>query len=141
MLNLNGTLIVQIVNFIVFLAIMNVIFFRPVGAAIARRRGYIDGLAHDIGKLQHDAKEVRGQAEQVRAQARRETEEAIARERVEIGHESDAILLQAQGEAAQIAARALVAVAGEVEAARQNEGQITDALAAEMVRRAIGAVA
>ena len=37
MLNLNLTLFVQIVNFIVFLAIMNVIFFRPVGTAIARR--------------------------------------------------------------------------------------------------------
>ena len=45
MLNLNATLIVQLVNFIVFLAILNVIFFRPVGAAIAKRRAYLDGLA------------------------------------------------------------------------------------------------
>ncbi len=48
MLNLDATVFVQIVDFIVFLAIMNVIFFRPVGAAIARRRAYIDGLKHDI---------------------------------------------------------------------------------------------
>jgi len=36
MLSLDGTLLVQLVNFIVVLAIINVIFFKPVGAAIAR---------------------------------------------------------------------------------------------------------
>jgi F-type H+-transporting ATPase subunit b len=141
MLTLNGTLWVQIINFIVFLAIMNAIFFRPVGTAIAKRRAYIDGLADDIAQLQHNAKELHTQADERRAQARRETEEAIAHERVEIGREADAIVIAAQGEAAQIAARAQVAVATELTNAQADEERLVDALANEMLRRAIGAVA
>lgn len=141
MLNLNATLIVQLVNFIVFLAILNVIFFRPVGAAIAKRRAYLDGLANDIVQLQHDARALRGRAEEHRAAARRETDEALARERVEIARETDAIVAQAQGEAAQIAARAQAEVVREVERARVEEARIVDALAGEMLRRAIGGAA
>jgi F-type H+-transporting ATPase subunit b len=141
MLTLNGTLIVQVVNFIVFLAIMNVIFFGPVGRAIARRRAYIDGLADDIAEMQHDIRTLRGQADERRAVARREADEAIARERVEIARESDAIVTQAQGEAAQIAAKAQLEVAREVEAARTDEARIVDALASEMLVRAVGGAA
>jgi F-type H+-transporting ATPase subunit b len=141
MLNLNGTLLVQIVNFIVFLAVMNVIFFGPVGRAIARRRAYIDGLANDIAQIQHDEKTLRGQAEEHRAAARREIDEAVARERVEIAREADAILTQAQGEAAQITAKAQLEVAREVETARADESRIIDALAGEMLERAVGGIA
>src|ERR1700730_14160101 len=88
MLSLDGTLIVQLVNFIVFLVILNEIFMKPVGAAIARRRAYIDGLMHDMEQLQRDAKELRGQAEARRLAARREAEDAIARARVAAGQEA-----------------------------------------------------
>src|ERR1700733_7531768 len=81
MLSLDGTLVVQLVNFIVFLAILNVIFFKPVGAAIARRRAFIDGLRHDIEQYHVEAKSLRGQAEARRAAAAREAGEGCARAR------------------------------------------------------------
>jgi len=139
-LELNATLLVQVVNFIVFLAIMNVIFFKPVGAAIARRRAYIDGLAHDIEQLQRESKSLRGQAEDRRAAARREAEETLAHARVDIGRESDAILIAAQERASGIVASAHAEVAKELEAARVQEPRIVDALASEMLGRALGGV-
>ncbi len=141
MLTLDGTLLVQLVNFIVFLVILNAIFFKPVGEAIARRRAYIDGLRHDIEQLQAEAKGYRGQAEDHRATARREADEAITRVRAEAGREADAIVIEAQGRASQISARAHAEVAREIAAARRDEGRIVDALAHEMLDRALGGVA
>jgi|SRR5580658_8716306 F-type H+-transporting ATPase subunit b len=141
LLSLDGTVVVQIVNFIVFLAIMNVIFFKPVGAAIARRRAYIDGLKHDIETLDQDAKSLRGQAEARRAAARREADEAIARARVAFGKETDAIVTEAQGQAMEIVRRARTQVEAEVQTARGQEPRIVDALAGEMVVRALGGAA
>ena len=50
LLSLDGTLVVQLVNFIIFLVILNVIFLRPVGTAIASRRAYIDKVGADIAR-------------------------------------------------------------------------------------------
>jgi F-type H+-transporting ATPase subunit b len=138
MLSIDGTLVVQLVNFIVFLAILNVIFFKPVGAAIARRRAYIDGLKHDIEQLQSDTKALRGQAEQHRIAARREAEEALAKARAEAGKETDAIVGAAQARATDITHDAQAEVAREVAAARQDEPRIVEALAREMLDRALG---
>jgi F-type H+-transporting ATPase subunit b len=137
LLSLDGTVVVQIVNVLVFLAIMNVIFFKPVGAAIARRRAYIDGLKHDIESLDQDTKSLRGQAEARRAAARREADEAIAQARVAFGKETDAIVSEAQGQAMEIVRRARTQVETEVQSARAQEPRIVDALAGEMVARAL----
>jgi F-type H+-transporting ATPase subunit b len=141
MLELDGTLLVQLVNFIVFLAILNVIFFKPVGAAIARRRAYVDGLKHDIEQLQTDAKSLRGQAEEHRAAARREADEAIGRARVEAGKEADAIVGAAQTRASEIVVQAHGEVARELTAARADEPRIVGVLADEMLARALGGLA
>jgi F-type H+-transporting ATPase subunit b len=139
-LTINGTLVVQLVNFIVFLAILNVIFFKPVGAAIARRRAYIDGLKSDIEALQADVKSLRGQAEQHRIAARRDADEAIARARAEAAKETDAIVAAAQARAAEITHEAHAEVGKEVAAARADEPRIVASLAGEMLERALGGI-
>ena len=48
LLSLDGTLVVQLINFLIFLVVLNAIFLKPVGEAIAKRRAYIDGVARDI---------------------------------------------------------------------------------------------
>jgi F-type H+-transporting ATPase subunit b len=141
MLDINGTLVVQLVNFIVFLAILNAIFFKPVGAAIAKRRAYIDGLKHDIEQLQSDAKTLRGQAEERRTAARRAADEAMARARVEAGAQADTVISVAQTRAAELVAEAQAEVVREVESARREEPRIVNALADEMLGRALGGLA
>jgi len=140
-LSLDGTLVVQLINFVVFLAILNVIFFKPVGAAIARRRAYIDGLKHDIEQLQTDAKALRGQADERRVAARRDADEAVARGRVEAGKEADVIAAGAQERAMGIVGAAHAKVADELQAARADESRIVAALADELLGRALGGVA
>jgi len=141
MLELNGTLFVQLINFIVFLSILNVIFMKPVGAAIARRRAYVEGVTHDIEELQGSVNEIRVQAEAGRLAARREAEEAIARARTAAAKEADAQLVAAQEQAAKIVAEAHAEVGREVASARAEEPRLVDSLARELVARAVGGAA
>jgi F-type H+-transporting ATPase subunit b len=141
MLAINGTLFVQLINFIVFLAILNVIFMKPVGAAIARRRAYIDGLTHDVEQLQTDVKELHAQADGRRLDARRAAEESLAQARAQAAKESDAQIVAAQERASEIVAKAHAQVATEIDAARADEPRVVATLANEMVSRALGSLA
>jgi F-type H+-transporting ATPase subunit b len=137
----HGTLLVQIVNFVVFLAIMNVVFFRPVGAAIAKRRAYIDGLAHDFASLETDAKALRGQADERRAVARRKADEILTAARAKASNEAEGIVSEATQKAQGLIDGAHRQVAHEMEAARAQEPALVAALANEMVARAFGSEA
>jgi F-type H+-transporting ATPase subunit b len=141
MLSLDWTLLVQLVNFIVFLAILNVVFFRPVGAAIAKRRAYIDGLAHDFESLQNDVKALRGQADDLRAAARRRGDEIVTAARAAASGEADAILVEATQKAQGLIDAAGRQVADEVAKARSQEPAIVAALSSQMVATAFGSEA
>ena len=43
-LRIDGTFFVQLVNFAIFFAVLNVVFLKPVGAAIRKRREYIESV-------------------------------------------------------------------------------------------------
>ena len=141
MLAIDGTLVLQLVNFLVFLAILNVIFFKPVGAAIARRRAYINGLAQDIESLQHDAKMLRDNAEDKRIAARRSVDEVIAAARAEASAEAEKIAGGAAAQAHTLVESAHAEVASEVATAHQAETALVASLAQVMLERAFGSEA
>jgi F-type H+-transporting ATPase subunit b len=138
LLSLDGTLVVQLVNFVVFLLILNAIFLKPVGAAIAKRRAYINGVASDIEQFEADIKALRGQAEEQRAVARREAEALIGEARAGAQAEGDAIVSDHQIQASALVAEAQATVALEVTAARAEEDAIVASLARTMLERAVG---
>jgi F-type H+-transporting ATPase subunit b len=137
-LSIDGTLIVQVVNFIVFIVLLNLVFLKPVGAAIAKRRAYIDGLARDSERGQGEARTLKGQAEERRAAARREAEAAIAKARVEAQHEAGETLAEYQSRAQGLVEDAQSTVAREIEAARAQEPQVVDSIAQTLLERALG---
>ncbi|HTJ27823.1 MAG TPA: hypothetical protein VMA36_16825 [Candidatus Limnocylindria bacterium] len=137
-LSIDGTLIVQVVNFIVFIVLLNLVFLKPVGAAIAKRRAYIDGLARDIERGQGEVKALRGQAEERRAAARRDAEAALAKARARAQNESVEALAEYQQRAQGLVEDAQRTVAGEVQAARTQEAQVVDSIAQTLLDRALG---
>jgi len=138
MLELNGTLLVQIVNFVVFLAILNAVFARPVGAAIAKRRAYIESLSGDFESLQADVKALRGQADERRIAARRKAGEVLTAARASASNEAGAIVGEATQKAQGLIDGAHQQVRSELEAARAQEPVLVAALANELVARAFG---
>jgi F-type H+-transporting ATPase subunit b len=138
LLSLDGTLVVQLVNFVVFLLILNAIFLKPVGGAIAKRRAYINGVAADIEQFEADIKALRVQAEEQRGIARREAEASIAEARAAAQGEADAIVSDHQIQASALVDEAQATVALEATTARAEEESIVASLARTMLERAVG---
>ena len=132
-----GTMLVQFINFVIFFAILNVVFIRPVSRAIVKRREYINSVTNDYDRYQAETHALRAQAESIRATARREAEQLLARERADASNQAGAIATQANAKAAEIIAQADRTVAAEMQAARANEPQTVRELADLMVSRAL----
>ena len=138
LLSLDGTLIVQLVNFIVFLVILNAIFLKPVGSAIAKRRAYIDGVGADIVQFEADLKSLRLQADEKRSAARRAADTTVGESRASAQAESTSIIAEHQLQAGVIIAESQATVALEAATARTTETEVVESLAREMLQRAAG---
>jgi len=138
LLSIDGTLIVQLVNFIIFLMILNAIFLRPVGRAIAKRRAYIDRVGEDIARFESELKGLHLARDETRALARRRAEANVAEARGRAQEEAAAIVADHQAQAAAIVAEAQATAALEIAQARSNEAAIVDELARTMLERAVG---
>jgi F0F1-type ATP synthase membrane subunit b/b' len=140
-LQLDGTFWVQLINFVIFFAILNTAFLRPVGEAIRKRRAYIDSVLQDDERYAREAKTLRAEAESKRIEARREAAERFASARAEAGAEAAAIASEHASVAAELVAQARVAVAAETNAAHAREPELAEALARKLLQRAVEVLA
>ena len=140
-LSLDGTFWVQLLNFAIFFALLNVLFLRPVGRAIRKRREYIDGVVSDYAKYQGDAKALREQAERIRAEARRDAEQRIAKERADASNESAGLSSGFAAKVQAIVEEAHLNANAELDRARADENRIVKQLADAMVERTLGVAA
>jgi F-type H+-transporting ATPase subunit b len=138
LLSLDGTLFVQLVNFIIFLVILNVIFLKPVGSAIAARRAYIDKVGADIAQFEYDLKSLRVQADEKRAAARRRADATIAEARATAQAEAAQIVADHLEQAGAIIAEGQATAGLEVAQARMSGAAVIESLAREMLERAVG---
>ncbi len=136
-LSLDGTFFVQLVNFAIFFALLNVLFLHPVGRAIRKRREYINGVTSDYERYQTEAKTLREQSERLRAQARREAQQAIAKARAEASNATAELAGRYAAMVQQVVEEANHEVAGELAGARANAKQVVLQLANLMVDRAL----
>jgi len=136
----DGTLWIQLVNFAIFFVVLNVVFLRPVSAAIRKRREYVNSLVSDYDKYQAAANDLRENAERIRTDARREAEHRLAKARGEASNKTAELSSEYAGRAIAMVESAQREVAGELEAARANEDALVRQLARVMVDRAIGEV-
>jgi F-type H+-transporting ATPase subunit b len=137
-LSLDGTFWVQLVNFAIFIAILNVVFLRPVGAAIKKRRAYIDSVRGDLERHEKEALALRAAAEQKRVAARRAAEEAVVRARAEADAEISKLAAESAARAQAVTDEARRTVAAEFESAKAREGELSAQLATTLLSRATG---
>jgi F-type H+-transporting ATPase subunit b len=133
----NGTLVVQLVNFAIFFAVLNVVFIRPVAKAIAKRRAYINSLVSDYARYQAEAQTLRAEAEDIRAGARREAEHLVATARARASNEAADVSSHYALQAQSIVEQAQKTAQNEFEAARAGEGETVRGLAALMLEHVI----
>jgi|SRR5580692_8623291 F-type H+-transporting ATPase subunit b len=140
-LSLDGTFWVQLFNFAIFFALLNVLFLRPVGRAIRKRREYIDGVVSGYAKYQSDAKALRERAERIRADARREAEQKIARARADASNEAAELAARFSEQVQSTVEEAQRNAGVELERARAGEGRLVEQLSDLMVDRSLGTAA
>jgi len=136
-LSIDGTLIVQLINFAIFFAVLNLVFLRPVGRAIAKRREYIKSLVFDFDRYQEEAQSLRAQAEAIRVGARREAEHRVASLRAQASNEAAEISSRYAQQAQSVVEDAQRAAHTQLEAARAGEGDAVRRLADLMLARVI----
>lgn len=139
-LQLDGTFWVQLVNFAIFYAILRVVFLRPVGEAIRKRRAYIDGVQNDFRRFAQQAKDLRREADAKRAAARREAVEVVAQGRAAADAKAHTIAVDYGARAADIAAEARKTVETELRRARSRESEVADMVGKSLLERALGAL-
>ncbi|MBV8345192.1 MAG: ATP synthase F0 subunit B [Candidatus Eremiobacteraeota bacterium] len=136
-LSVDGTLIVQLINFAIFFAVLNVVFLRPVAAAIRRRREYINSLVSDYDRYQAEARSLRAEAESIRGEARRDAENRVAAARAQASNEAAELSGRYARQAQDIVEAAQRKAQEELEAARAGEDEAARRVADFMLDRVI----
>ena len=136
-LSVDGTLIVQLINFAIFFAVLNVVFLRPFAAAIGKRREYINSLVSDYDRYQAEARNLRAQAESVRSEARREAENRVAAARARASNEAAEISTRFAQQARSVVEEAQRRAQAEFAAARAGENEVVRRVADVMLERVI----
>jgi|HubBroStandDraft_6_1064221.scaffolds.fasta_scaffold1806403_1 F0F1-type ATP synthase membrane subunit b/b' len=129
--------VVQLINFAIFFAILNVIFLRPVSAAIRRRREYINSLVSDYDQHQAQAKSLREQAEAVRASARLKAEHRVAAARAQASNEAAELATRYSQRAQSVVGEAQQTAQRELDEARGGEAEAARRVADFMLERII----
>ena len=136
-LKLDGTFIVQLINFAIFFALLNVVFLKPVGNAIRKRREYINSLVAHYDMYREQAADLEAQAEATRAAARREAEAVLAKTRAEASNESASISEDYSRRANELIEQAHHTADSELDAARERSRSTVRELAEMMVERTL----
>jgi len=136
-LSLDGTFFVQLVNFAIFFALLNVLFLRPVSRAIVKRREYINSLSSDYAKYQAEANALRAQSESVRAEARRAAEQTIAKARADASNETAELASRYGAQVQAVVEKAQREAGKELDAARTGSEALVSQLADLMADRAL----
>lgn len=135
--SVDGTFIVQLVNFAIFFALVNALFIKPVSRAIVERRKYIDSLTADYDKYNAEIASLKGRADAERAHARRDADAALAEARASIAREVETLASDYASRVGRSIDHAQATVAQELAQARAEEQRLVGELAGQMLERAM----
>jgi F-type H+-transporting ATPase subunit b len=138
LLSIDGTFLVQILNFIVFWVLLNYLFIGPTQRAIEQRRAYVEGLYREGDEMAAKAAALQAQADAIMNEARRRTDEAMRTASAQAADEAHVIERKAAEEAAASVALAHATVANERKEALEKQQAFVTELARSMVQRATG---
>ncbi len=140
-LSVDGTFWIQLINFAIFFALLNVVFLRPVAAALKKRREYINSVTAHYDEYRGQAAEMQAQAEATRAAARREAELTLSKARADISNQTAQLSADFGKRAMQQVEQAHQTVQAELVAARATETQTVTELADMMLDRTLSEAA
>jgi F-type H+-transporting ATPase subunit b len=137
LLSFDGTLLVQILNFVVFWVLLNYLFIGPTRRAIEARQRFIAEQYAQADALAAQARRAQAQADGILDEARRTVDEAMRAAATQASDQVHAIERKASEDATSTVARAHATVADERSQAIAKQGPFVDELARTMAQRAL----
>jgi len=137
LLSFDGTLLVQILNFVVFWVLLNYLFIGPTRRAIEARQRFIAEQYAQADALTAQARDAQAQADAILDEARRTVDEAMRAAATRASDEVHAIERKASEDATSTVTRAHATVADERSQAIAKQGPFVDELARSMAQRAL----
>ena len=137
LLSFDGTLLAQILNFVLFWILLDYVFIGPTRRAIEARQRYIATQQREADELAAQAKGLRAQADDILDEARRTTDEALRAASAQASDQARVIERKAAEEAGAIVALADATVAGERSQAVAKQAPFVEELARTMATRAL----
>ena len=138
LLTIDGTFLVQMLNFVVFWVLLNFVFIAPTRRAIEERMAVIAGQQREAQALRDRAAALRAEADSLIDASRRRTEEIMREAAARAATEAHAIERKSADDAATSVAAAHATVASERAQATEKQGVLVADLARAMVTRAVG---
>lgn len=139
--DLDATLPLMAIQFMVLVAVLNALFYKPIGKAIDERDGYVrTNLAESQERLMK-AKELAAQYEKELSEARRQTQEIVAAAQEEARAIASGKVAEAQREAQAKREEAQAELGLQKQQAVQALDQQIDSLSRQIVSKLLGSQA
>ncbi len=137
LLSIDGTFLIQILNFVVFWILLNIVFIAPTRRAIEERLRLIAATQRESRELLERAAAIQAEADALIDAARRRTDDIMREAAGRAAAESRDIERAASEKAAASVALAHASVASERAHATEKQGALVQELARAMVHRAV----
>jgi F-type H+-transporting ATPase subunit b len=138
LLSIDGTFLIQILNFILFWVLLNFLFIAPTRRTIEQRQRYVAGLYREGDEFAAKAAQLQARADGILNDARRQTEEAMRAAAARASDDVHSIERKASEEAVATIQVAHATVASERMQALDKQQAFVAELAHDMVERATG---
>jgi F0F1-type ATP synthase membrane subunit b/b' len=138
LLSIDGTFLIQILNFAAFWILLNFLFIAPTRRAIEERQRLLAAQHREADELRAQSAAIRSQAAAILDEARRRTDELMREAAARASAETSAIEKSAAEEAGAIVALAHASVASERAQASAKQAAFVSELARSMSQRALG---
>ena len=135
LISINGTLIAQLVSFLIFLFIVNRIMVRPLQNSMAERSLHIEKIKQDIIDAEEDVKQFSAQIEQGRSAARTEALEIANALEASGSKEAEEILVSTKNEIETLRAGAARELDAKLADARKHIKAESEALAVSVMEK------
>ena len=138
MISIDLSLVLQIVLFLVFWAILRRVLFAPMGRLMEERERRTEGVQQQARAMLEEGKQLQAEYEAAIAKARTEGEAIKSEIRAEAARARDRIIAQGHEAAAQTTESVRAEIRRELEDARKTVAQEAESLAYEMAEKVLG---
>jgi F-type H+-transporting ATPase subunit b len=136
--DLDATLPIMAVQFLLLIALLNEIFFKPLTKAIDDRNEYVRGNLGEAKERLQKSKDMAKQYEQELVSTRRATQEAIATAQAEANKLRSEQIAAAQAESQALVSQAKTEIEQQKQSASQSLDTQVDALSRQILNKLLG---